>query len=78
MTLRYYVRCAAVLGLVVASSMLPANAAVAAAAPELSAGELQVDNTTNPLGIDDTHPSLGWKLHSTVNGAYWWRPARPG
>ena len=37
------------------------------AASELSVGELQVDYAADPLGIDDTHPSLSWKLHSQVN-----------
>lgn len=30
--------------------------------------EQLVDNATNPLGIDDPRPSLGWKLTAKVNG----------
>lgn len=45
-----------------------ASAAASAAVGEVSVGGLQVDDTTNPLGIDDLHPSLGWKLTSQVNG----------
>jgi len=29
---------------------------------------LQVNYVTDPLGIDDTHPSLSWQLESLVNG----------
>jgi alpha-L-rhamnosidase len=42
---------------------------VAEAAPSgLSAGELTVGNTPHPLGIDQPHPDLGWKLHAHANG----------
>ncbi|MEU0559616.1 family 78 glycoside hydrolase catalytic domain [Dactylosporangium sp. NPDC006015] len=40
----------------------------AAAAAGISAGDLRVDNTTDPLGIDNPQPSLSWKLTSAVNG----------
>ncbi|MBS2531397.1 family 78 glycoside hydrolase catalytic domain [Catenulispora sp. NF23] len=42
----------------------------ASAAAEISAGGLRADDTTNPLGVDDPHPSLSWKLASQVNGEY--------
>jgi len=52
-----------------ATPSVAASQAVAAPAnaPVRVAG-LQVDNTTNPLGIDDATPSLSWKLDSHVNG----------
>lgn len=39
-----------------------------AASGGISVGELTADATTNPLGIDDPHPALGWKLRAAVNG----------
>jgi hypothetical protein len=40
----------------------------AAAAPSwVSVTGLQTDETTNPLGIDDTHPSLNWQLRSSFH-----------
>ncbi|WP_051367074.1 family 78 glycoside hydrolase catalytic domain [Hamadaea tsunoensis] len=53
--------------LVVASTALPAAGAAAAVA-EVSVAGLRVDYATDPLGIDDTRPSLSWKLTSSVNG----------
>ncbi|WP_433187630.1 family 78 glycoside hydrolase catalytic domain [Actinoallomurus sp. CA-150999] len=54
--------------LVVALSVvLPATVARAARAT-LRVTKLQVDHATDPLGIDDTHPSLSWQLDSGVNG----------
>nr|WP_323746129.1 family 78 glycoside hydrolase catalytic domain [Catenulispora pinisilvae] len=50
---------------------LPAtSAASASAVAEVSVGGLRADDTTNPLGLDDPHPSLSWKLTSQVNGEY--------
>ena len=65
-----FVRIAALLGLVVGTAVVAPAGRAAAAAGEVAVGGLQVDDTTNPLGIDDTHPSLSWKLTSQVNGEY--------
>jgi alpha-L-rhamnosidase len=46
----------------VVPAVAPADAA--ARAPRLAVTSLQVDDTTTPLGIDDTHPSLSWRLGS--------------
>ncbi|HEY4453615.1 MAG TPA: family 78 glycoside hydrolase catalytic domain [Pseudonocardiaceae bacterium] len=43
------------------------GAPAAAAAPRVGAGDLQTDWTSNPLGIDDAHPSLSWQLTASVN-----------
>ncbi|MFC1436296.1 family 78 glycoside hydrolase catalytic domain [Streptacidiphilus sp. N1-3] len=45
------------------------GAAPVAAAPvgDLTAGQLRTDSSTDPLGIDDPHPSLGWILQSAHN-----------
>ncbi|TCO55684.1 alpha-L-rhamnosidase [Actinocrispum wychmicini] len=52
------------LSLVVSTVMsVPASAATG-----LTVGDLQVDYRTNPLGIDDPHPSLSWRLRSDVRG----------
>ena len=59
--------------LVCAVSALPASAVVritpaseaAAATGSLAVTGLQTDYMTDPLGIDDTHPSLGWHLTSS-------------
>lgn len=40
--------------------------AEAASAP-LSVARLTTDSATDPLGIDDVHPALGWTLRSPVN-----------
>ena len=48
------------------SVVLPATAAGASPA-QLSVTNLRVDHTTDPLGIDDTHPSLSWQLDSPMN-----------
>lgn len=48
------------------SFALPGAAANAAGAP-MNVLALQVDHTTQPLGIDDAHPSLSWQLTSRVN-----------
>ncbi|HEY4464144.1 MAG TPA: family 78 glycoside hydrolase catalytic domain [Streptosporangiaceae bacterium] len=53
----------------VLSALLPA-AATSAAGPgpsRLSVAGLQVDDASNPLGIDDVHPGLSWQLASPVN-----------
>lgn len=65
--LRTCLRGLAVLSLLAASLTLPRTASALAAA-ELSVAGLQVDYATNPLGTDDTRPSLSWKLTSSVNG----------
>jgi hypothetical protein len=38
-----------------------------AAAPRLSVTHLTTDAATDPLGIDDARPALGWILHSDAN-----------
>jgi hypothetical protein len=38
------------------------------AATGLSVGDLRVDYQTNPLGIDDPHPTFSWRLRSDVRG----------
>ena len=45
----------------------PLSVARAAAAGAVSVGGLQVDATSDPLGIDNPKPALGWKLQSAVN-----------
>lgn len=40
----------------------------AAESPRVEVGHLQVDWASDPLGIDDPHPSLSWQLSSTANG----------
>ena len=69
---RVGVKSVAVLALVLAPAAVPraasAAATAAAAVGEVSAAGLQVDDTTSPLGIDDLHPGLSWKLASPVNG----------
>jgi alpha-L-rhamnosidase len=40
----------------------------ASAATGLTVGDLRVDYQTNPLGIDDSHPTLSWRLQSDVRG----------
>lgn len=67
---RRSVRIAALLGLVAGVAVVPPAVSATAAVGEVSVGGLQVDDTTNPLGTDDLHPSLGWKLTSTVDGEY--------
>ena len=47
--------------------LAPAGVATAATAP-LGITDLRVDDTANPLGIDDPHPALSWQLTSPVNG----------
>ncbi|MER6442712.1 family 78 glycoside hydrolase catalytic domain [Streptomyces sp. NPDC001185] len=45
----------------------PGGTEVAVASPGgISVGQLTVDGTANPLGTDNTHPSLGWQLHSST------------
>ncbi|MEU9379975.1 family 78 glycoside hydrolase catalytic domain [Streptomyces sp. NPDC048279] len=39
-----------------------------AASGRITVGQLTVDGTVNPLGTDDTRPSLGWQLHSSARG----------
>ncbi len=53
----------------VLSALLPAAAASAAdpGPSRLSVAGLQADYASNPLGIDDAHPSLSWQLGSPVN-----------
>ena len=46
----------------------PLSVARAAAGGAVSVGKLTVDTTSDPLGIDDPKPGLGWQLDSTVNG----------
>jgi hypothetical protein len=62
----------AVVALVIALScgglpFSPLSAAHAASA-RMTVGGLQVDNTTDPLGIDNSRPDLGWQLHASANG----------
>jgi alpha-L-rhamnosidase len=45
----------------------PLAVAHAASGGAVSVGKLQVDTTTDPLGIDDPKPALGWQLDSSVN-----------
>ncbi|MFF7158431.1 family 78 glycoside hydrolase catalytic domain [Streptomyces sp. NPDC008139] len=42
--------------------------AAQAASGGISVGELTADATTDPLGIDDPRPALGWKLRAAANG----------
>ena len=45
--------------------------AVLAPAPaDAAVDALQVDHTTQPLGIDDPQPSLSWKLRASGNGVH--------
>jgi len=48
----------------VAFSVLLASLSSAAFAQHLTVNSLVCDYLTNPLGIDDTHPRLSWKLNS--------------
>jgi alpha-L-rhamnosidase len=64
------VRIAALLGLVAGAAVIPSAGPATAAVGEVSVGALQVDDTTDPLGIDDLHPGLSWQLTSQVNGEY--------
>ena len=54
--------------LAVALSVVATRAAAGASTADLSVTNLQADYATDPLGIDDTHPSLSWQLESRVNG----------
>ncbi|WP_370383576.1 family 78 glycoside hydrolase catalytic domain, partial [Catenulispora sp. GAS73] len=56
--------------LILAPAAVPPTVSAASAVAEVSVGGLQTDDTTNPLGIDDLHPSLSWKLASQVNGEH--------
>ena len=56
--------------LILAPAAVPPTASAAFAVAEVSVGGLQTDDTTNPVGIDDLHPSLSWKLASQVNGEH--------
>lgn len=48
---------------------LPARGAAADAAPPgLSVSNLKADYASDPLGIDDTHPALSWRLGAGQNG----------
>ncbi|MET0492652.1 MAG: family 78 glycoside hydrolase catalytic domain [Actinoplanes sp.] len=40
-----------------------------AAGPTLAVGSLTVQHTDRPLGLDDAHPVLGWKVAAQHNGA---------
>jgi hypothetical protein len=63
---------AVVTALVVTFSLagLPSGplAAAQAATARISVGDLRADNTTRPLGTDNTRPALSWKLRSPVSG----------
>jgi hypothetical protein len=48
--------------------VVPGVAAAGASPDGLSVTNLQVDYVADPLGIDDTHPSLSWQSDSRVNG----------
>ncbi|WUS04319.1 glycoside hydrolase family 78 protein [Streptomyces sp. NBC_01261] len=39
-----------------------------ASSGRIAVGQLTVDGTANPLGTDDTRPSLGWQLRSSTRG----------
>lgn len=39
-----------------------------ARAQDIRLYDLRCNNTTNPIGIDDTHPTLSWKIASTARG----------
>jgi len=60
----------------VSQAMLAGQVALAgeAAMSAMSVSNLRVDNSSNPLGIDDTTPGLSWQLGSSerdqVQGAY--------
>src|SRR5690242_1715339 len=45
-----------------------APAANSAAPPPLLVGSLTTEHLTNPLGIDTSHPQLGWVITSTERG----------
>jgi hypothetical protein len=63
-------RMGVLLGLVVVltTTALVAGPGVASAAHSaIGVGGLQTDWASDPLGIDDPHPSLSWKLTSSVN-----------
>src|SRR5262249_39963520 len=53
----------------VAAPAVVAVAPRAGAAPPLGATALRAAYLANPLGIDDTHPSLSWQLDSQTDGA---------
>ena len=61
---RGVVRALGVIGAVVS---LLGSASAAAAAP-LSVASPQADRTSEPLGLDDPHPSLSWQLRSSETG----------
>jgi alpha-L-rhamnosidase len=58
----------ATLGVVVAASVAVAPGA-GASPPSVRVSDLRVDYVTDPLGIDDAHPSLSWQLDSPAHGA---------
>ncbi len=60
-------RAFAVAAVLLALAGLPA---AATAKPALRVTDLRVDHMTNPLGIDDTTPTLSWKLRSRRDGEY--------
>ena len=60
-------RAFAVAAVLLALAALPA---AASAKPALRVTDLRVGHMTNPLGIDDTTPTLSWKLRSRRDGEY--------
>jgi alpha-L-rhamnosidase len=56
-----------VLALLLPVAVSASAAPVARGAQGVSVTGLQVDYTSNPLGIDDAHPSLSWQLRARQN-----------
>ncbi|MEZ0109916.1 alpha-L-rhamnosidase [Catenulispora sp. EB89] len=60
----------AAFALAVGTALIPAAASASPSLGDVSVSGMRVDDTTNPLGIDDPHPSLSWQLTSQINGEY--------
>jgi alpha-L-rhamnosidase len=56
-------------GIVLGLAGMPVATAIAAPPPAIHVGGLKVEHLSDPLGIDQEHPLLGWKLESDVVGA---------
>ena len=50
------------------ASALPSRSAAPPAPATPTVGSLTTDHSTDPLGIDDSHPQLGWVITSAARG----------